>query len=128
MSTAEDRIDMARRFHAALVKRDWTAIRALLHDDASWVLPGDNRISGPAQGGDAVVDRARLIASYGLKFELNHILSSPTDVALGLHNTATRDGVELDEHLATVLRVRDGRIAFIETFLSDVERMNAFFT
>ena len=33
----------------------------------------------------------------------------------------------LDERLATVCRVRDGRIAFIETFLSDVNGMDAFF-
>lgn len=33
----------------------------------------------------------------------------------------------LDEHLSTVCFLRDGKIAAIETFLSDVAAMNAFF-
>lgn len=124
MQTPEE---LAKAFHASLVKGDWVAMRALFHDDASWTLPGDNAISGPAVGGDAVVERGQLIASYGLSFKLEHILLSRDNMALGLHNTAERDGIILDEHLATVCRLRDGRIAEIETFLSDVPGMNRFF-
>lgn len=124
MSTPET---IAKAFHATLVGRDWPAMRALFHDDATWTLPGDNAISGTAVGGDAVVERAQLIASYGLSFTLEHILLSRDNMALGLHNTAERDGVRLDEKLATVCRLRDGRIAEIETFLSDVPGMNRFF-
>lgn len=121
------KILLARRFHAALVAHDWAGIRALLADEVEWTLPGTNAISGPAQGADAVVARAQKIAAYGLKFDLLHILSSREDVALHLHNTAERDGVKLDEYLATVLRVADGKIIAIETFLSDVAGMDAFF-
>ena len=124
MSTPED---IAKAFQAALMSRDWPAMRALFHDDATWTLPGDNSISGIAIGGDAVVERAQLIASYGLSFKLENILLSRDNMALGLHNTAERDGVRLDEKLATVCRLRDGRIAEIETFLSDVPGMNRFF-
>ncbi|MEJ1975899.1 MAG: hypothetical protein WDN49_07115 [Acetobacteraceae bacterium] len=51
----------------------------------------------------------------------------PDNFALSLHNTASREGRILDEHLATVCYLRDGKIAAIETYLSDVEAMNAFF-
>lgn len=124
MTTPED---IAKAFHGALVNRDWPAMRALFHDDASWTLPGDNAISGTATGADAVVERAKLIASYGLSFKLENILLSRDNMALALHNTAERDGVRLDEKLATVCRLRDGSIAEIETFLSDVPGMNRFF-
>ena len=124
MPTAEE---IARTFHAALVSRDWVAMRALFHDDATWTLPGDNAISGTAVGADEVVARAQLIASYGLSFELETILLSRDNMALGFHNTAQRDDARLDEKLATVCRLRDGRIAEIETFLSDVPGMNRFF-
>jgi len=127
MNEATSKIAIARAFHAALVARDWAAIRALLTEQAEWTLPGDNAISSPAKGADAVVERAQKIAGYGLKFELLHILSSRTDVALHLHNTADRDGIKLDEYLATVLRVDGEKIVAIETFLSDVPGMNAFF-
>ncbi len=69
-------LDIAHRFHSALVAKDWSAMRALLTDDAQWTLPGNNTISGTAKGADAVVDRARKIANYGLNFELLHILVS----------------------------------------------------
>jgi ketosteroid isomerase-like protein len=120
-------LDIAHRFYAALVARDWSAIRALLTDDAQWTLPGNNTISGTANGADAVVDRARKIASYGLNFELLHILVSRDNVALSLHNTAQQGDRILDEHLATICQLKDGKIAAIETFLSDVDGMNAFF-
>ncbi|WP_254223978.1 nuclear transport factor 2 family protein [Burkholderia multivorans] len=73
MHTYETKLALAKQFHAALTRRDWQAIRKLLTDDATWVLPGDNQISGPAVGAEAVVARAELIASFGLNFELKHI-------------------------------------------------------
>ena len=33
----------------------------------------------------------------------------------------------LDEHLATVLSIRDGKISGIDTYMSDVDMVNAFF-
>jgi ketosteroid isomerase-like protein len=124
MMTAEQ---LANAFHRALVNRDWAAMRTLFHDDATWTLPGDNAISGTAEGADAVVGRAQQIASYGLRFELENVLLSRDNMALALHNTADRGDVRLDEKLATVCRLRDGRIAEVETFLSDVPGMNRFF-
>ena len=106
--------EIAKKFHTALARGDWTG-------------PGDNEISGTAIGGDSVVERAKLIASYDLSFELENILLSRDNMALGLHNTGERDGARLDEKLATVCRLREGRIAEIETFLSDVPGMNRFF-
>ncbi|MFI1407041.1 nuclear transport factor 2 family protein [Streptomyces griseofuscus] len=106
---------------------DWPAIRSLLHEDATWTLPGDNTISGTAVGADAVFERARSIASWGLSLELLHVLVSHENMALSLHNTARRPDPVLDEYLTTVCRLRDGRIADIETYQSDVPGMNAFF-
>ncbi|MER8114484.1 nuclear transport factor 2 family protein [Streptomyces sp. NPDC094031] len=127
MTTTTTAHDLGRRFHAALTSGDWPAIRLMLHDDATWTLPGDNTVSGTVVGADAVVERARKIASYGLSFELLHILVGRENMALSLHNTARRPDAILDEYLTTVCRLRDGRIAGIETYLSDVPGMNAFF-
>ncbi|MFI7102271.1 nuclear transport factor 2 family protein [Streptomyces sp. NPDC050161] len=127
MSDHAERYGIGKAFHAALATADWDGIRSLLHDDAVWVLPGDNTISGAAEGADAVVERARKIAGYGLRFELLNILVSRENMALSLHNTARRDDAVLDEYLSTVCTLRDGKIASIETYLSDVDGMNAFF-
>ena len=125
MTQAED---LAHAFHTALVAGDWEGLRRLFTDDATWTLPGENRISGSVEGGAAVVERARKIAAYGLKFELKHVLLSRDNMALSLRNTAERDGLRLDEDLATVCRLREGLISEVETFLSDVEGMDAFFS
>lgn len=127
MPVDEAPLALGRSFHQALVSGDWDGIRALLHDDATWTLPGENTVSGTAYGADAVVERAQRIASYGLDFELLHTLVSRENMALSLHNTARREDAVLDEYLATVCRLRDGKIANIETYLSDVSGMNAFF-
>lgn len=122
-----DQQRLAEEFHAALTTGDWDRLRAILDVEAEWTLPGDNHISGTARGADAVVARAELIASYGLDFALEHTLVSRDNMALALHNTARRGDLVLDEHLATVCRLHNGRIATIETYLSDLSGMNAFF-
>ncbi|BBC91296.1 ketosteroid isomerase [Streptomyces rochei] len=127
MARYEVQHELGKKFHAYLTAGDWEGIRSLLTDDATWTLPGDNTISGTAVGAEAVVERAKKIASYGLDFELLHILVSRENMALSLHNTARRGDVRLDEHLSTVCRLRDNKIANIETYLSDVPGMNAFF-
>ncbi|GEB52514.1 MULTISPECIES: nuclear transport factor 2 family protein [Streptomyces] len=127
MTTDATKQHLADTFHAALTHRDWDRLRAVLSEDVTWTLPGDNVISGTATGPDGVVERAELIASYGLTFTLEHVLMSRDNMALALHNTAAREDAVLDEHLATVCRIADGRIASIETYLSDVPGMNRFF-
>lgn len=102
-------------------------MRTVMTADVTWSLPGDNSISGPANGVEAVIARADLISSYGLTFTLEHVLLSRTNMALALHNTASRDGLVLDEHLATVCTLAEGKIVEIETYLSDLDMMNAFF-
>lgn len=119
--------ELARTFHQALTTKDWSLLRAIMSPDVTWVLPGENAVSGPAVGIDAVIARAELIAGYGLTFTLEHVLLSRDNMALALHNTARRADVVLDEHLSTVCRLADGRIAAVETYLSDVDGMNAFF-
>ena len=104
------RHDLANAFVTAISTKDWDLLRGVLAPDVTWTLPGDNQISGTARGAEAVVDRAALIAGYGLNFALQHVLVSRDNMALSLHNTATRGDLVLDEYLATVCRITDGRI------------------
>ncbi|MCU7820754.1 nuclear transport factor 2 family protein [Kitasatospora sp. DSM 101779] len=119
---------VAERFLAAFRARDETALRALLAESVAWSMPGSGTISGTVHGRDAAVARAWEIAGRGVRTELLHVLVGQLGVALSLHNTArAADGRELDEHLATVLTVQDGLITAIDSYLSDVDGMSAFF-
>jgi|HubBroStandDraft_1064217.scaffolds.fasta_scaffold38953_3 ketosteroid isomerase-like protein len=101
--------------------------RENMTDDIVWTLPGTSLISGEASGVDAVIARAHRIVSYELTFNLKHIMIGQSGLALSLHNTASKGTQSLDEHLATVCTLRDGKICEINTYLSDVEMVNAFF-
>jgi hypothetical protein len=48
-------------------------------------------------------------------------------MVLSLNNTASRGDLILNEHLATVCSLRGGKISVIDTNLSDVDMLNAFF-
>ena len=118
---------VADRFLSAYGAHDWAALGELMSTDVTWTLPGTARISGTARGVDAVVDRVRQIVDSGVRTELLNVLLGQDGVTLSLRNTASANGRELDEHLATVLRLRDGVVVQIETYLSDVPGMVAFF-
>jgi len=118
---------IAKTFLESLRAKDWMNMRSCMRDDITWSLPGTGTISGLAVGVEATIEKAQKIASYGLTFTLLHLLEGADGFTLSLNNTAVRDGLKLDEFLATVCVVRDGRIASITTYLSDVPMMNAFF-
>jgi uncharacterized protein len=65
--------------------------------------------------------------NYGLTFTLKYVLCGEHGVALSLNNTVRRGDLILDEHLATVCQLREGKISTITTYLSDVDMVNAFF-
>ena len=118
---------VADAFHHALAAQDWSGLRALMTDDARWVLPGTSQVSGDASGGDAVVERAKLIARYGMRFDVQHVLVSAHNVALFQHNTAKSWGTTFTEYVAAVCRLRDGYIEEIETYVSHLDGFDRFF-
>ncbi|MEU6083158.1 nuclear transport factor 2 family protein [Streptomyces sp. NPDC047108] len=128
MSGDKDRAELAAEFLAAFRDRDWDTLASLFAPDIVWSMPGDGTISGTAEGAAAAVGRAREIAGRGIRTELLHVLTGGHGVALILRNTATAgDGRTLDEHLATVLTMSEGKVTAIDSYLSDVPGMSAFF-
>ena len=128
-STAEaegaDRV--AKQFLEFLRERDWESMRSIMSEHVVWNLPGRSSISGRAEGVAAVIARAQKIVSYGLSFQLKHLLFGQDGVTLSLHNTARRGNLVLDEHLATAMTLQEGKITAINTYLSDIDMANAFF-
>lgn len=118
---------LGEQFLTALRLHDWSLMQSVLRPEIVWSLPGNSRISGEAVGSDAVIERSKIITSYGLDFRLKHVLYGNHGFALSLNNTANLNGKVLDEHLATVCNVVDGKIARIDTYLSDIPMANEFF-
>ena|ERR1035437_136095 len=127
MKSDTEKKELAEKFLSALGDRDWDMLRSIMTEDIVWSLPGESLISGEACGVNAVLQRAQTIVSFDLTITLKHILIGQSGMALSLNNTAKRGTLNLDEHLATVCSLRDGKISRIDTYLSDVDMLNAFF-
>jgi ketosteroid isomerase-like protein len=118
---------LAETFLNAVGTQNWDLLHSIITEDISWTLPGTSLISGEVNSANAIITRAQQIVSYGVNMELKHILYGQYNVALSIHNQASRGELVLDEHLATVCTIRDGKISKIETYLSDIDGVNAFF-
>jgi len=125
--TDEEKLALARRFLSVLRQPDPEVIKSTAMDDVVWSLPGHGTISGEARGVEGVIARARTIASYSVNVEVIRAVYSLDGVAILLHNTASRGGRNLDEHIAAVFSFRAGKISRLDTFLSDVAMAEAFF-
>lgn len=122
----ESDVKIVAEMLAASRENDWDRVAELLDPDVVWALPGDSLISGDAVGPDAVVARARIIADAKLTVEPQHFHLGSRSIVATIHNTASHP-VALDEWLALVFTMRSGRIATIDTHLSDVPMITRFY-
>jgi len=125
--SAEKKQQFARTFLSVLGHPDAEVLKSVVAADFVWSFPGASAISGEAHGVDAVLKRAQTIASYGVKVEIIRAVYGLTGVAMILHNTGNKNGRILDEHLAAVFAFRGDKICRLDTYLSDVAMMEAFF-
>ena len=120
--------EIAETMLTALKTQNWELFRSIIDTDISWTLPGVSIISGEIKGVDAIIHRAQQIVGHGVSMELKNILYGQCNFALSIHNQAKKENLILDEYLATVCTLQNGKIVKIETFVSDVDGVNAFFT
>jgi hypothetical protein len=125
--TEAEKKELAEKFIAGLIHHDDKLLNSILTDDVVWGLPGESPMSGEAHGVAAILKRAETRGGYGVKIEIENVVYRYQDVALHLHNTGKRGDVVLDEHLTTLCRLRGNKIYRLETLISDVPMLNAFF-
>lgn len=118
---------VAEEFRAAQLAGDRTRLRDVLSEDVIWVLAGDNTVSGEARGVAAVFARFDQLVHYGVHIGIEHITVGRDGAALIMHNTGEHNGRTLDEHLVSTMTVTDRTIVRIDTYLSDLDMMNAYF-
>jgi ketosteroid isomerase-like protein len=118
---------ITRKFYAAIDARDIHLLKAILTDDVVWTLPGKSLMSGEAHGAEALLKRAEILHRYEVKVEIEHVVYGLEDVGLHLHNTGKHGDRILDEHLTNIYVLRGDKICRIDTFVSDVDMLNAFF-
>lgn len=118
---------LAKRYIDVIRSGDRALLEATMTEDIVWSLPGASKMSGEARGYDEIIKRIQTFASFGVDIDFEFVLYGLDNVAVQLHNTGSRDGKTLDEHLVTVCTIRDEKICHLQTFLSDVQMLNGFF-
>ena len=125
--TEQEKREIAENFLRGLRNQDGSLLRSIMADEVVWSLPGASLMSGEAHGVDAILKRAATLAGFSVKIELQYVIFGLHDVAVQLHNTGRSDGKVLDEHLTTVIHLDGRKIQRLDTFISDVAMLNAYF-
>ncbi len=123
----EQKKSLALKFLSILGKPDANVVREVAIEGVVWTFPGTSQISGEAHGVDAIMKRARTIASFAVKVEVIRTVYGFSGASVILQNTGDKDGKVLDEHLAAVFSFRGDKIERLDTNLSDVAMVKAFF-
>ncbi|WP_158790314.1 nuclear transport factor 2 family protein [Granulicella sp. L60] len=125
--TTEQKRELAIDFATALKARNTELLQSFVTEDVVWSLPGTSLMSGEVHGVDGILMRAEILDAFEVNVQIEHIVVGYKDVGFLLHNTGRKDGRLLDEHLTTILTLRGNKIQRLDTLLSDVPMLNAYF-
>jgi uncharacterized protein len=122
--TTEQKRELAIDFATA---RNTELLQSFVTEDLVWSLPGTSLMSGEVHGVDGILMRAEILDAFEVNVQIEHIVVGYKDVGFLLHNTGRKDGKLLDEYLTTILTLRGNKIRRLDTLLSDVPMLNAYF-
>lgn len=123
MSTSTSPLDVVTTYFGALAEGRVPDALALLDVNIEWHQPGANRFSGIHRGPDAI---GALLGSM-MEVSQGSFALAPTGplmvngslVAVPVHFTGSRDGIELDQDGIDLITVENGKIVAVHLFSYD---------
>src|SRR3989304_1123930 len=104
-----------RRGYEAFNTADMKTLTEIFDESASWHTPGRGSLAGDHEGREATFAYfGRLGQETGGTFKatLQHVLTDDDGRVVGIHhNTAERDGKQLDVYCCIVFELKDGRVS-----------------
>jgi ketosteroid isomerase-like protein len=110
---ADENAAIVRRGYEAFNSADMKTLTELFDERAVWRVPGLSSLAGDHEGREATFAYfGRLGQETGGSFraELQHLLADGDRVVGIHHNSAERDGKQLDVDLCLVFQLENGRI------------------
>jgi hypothetical protein len=127
-----ENLAVVHRLHEALRGGDPDKYLPFYADDVAWHVPGQGGLSGVYRGHAGILDLfERLRAFAPSPFEITHLsMAADESTVFALHNTrAGRAGNKnLDGLEILMLRLREGKIAEVRSFIYDVYANDAFWS
>ena len=109
-----DNAAIVRRGYDAFNAADLEALTKIFDEGVSWHTPGRSPLAGDAEGRDAASpSSAGTLGQTGGTFKatLLRVLTDEDGRVIGIHhNTAQRDGKQLDVYCCIVFELEDGRV------------------
>jgi hypothetical protein len=122
---------LLRDVYAAAAEGDVERLRALIHPDVVWHVPGRNVLAGEYKGVDEVLGLLGQLAALTdgtFRAELHDVVAGD-DHVVGLHaEHGQRAGRSLQARLALIGHVRDGRLAEVWEGHLDAEAFDSFWS
>jgi ketosteroid isomerase-like protein len=111
---ADENAAIIRRGYEAFNAGDMETLTELFDENASWHTPGRSPIAGDHQGREAAFAQ---FARYGgetggtFKADLQQVFTADDGRVIGVHhNSAERNGKQLDTGCCLVFELKDGRV------------------
>ena len=121
---AAENADVVRRGYAAFNSADSQTLTELMDENAAWYTPGRGPLAGRFAGRDAVVGQFgqyERLTTGTFRAKLQQVLVGDDGRVVGIHhNTAERDGKQLDVGCCIVFEVENGRMVSGRERFSDL--------
>ena len=112
---ADENAATVRRGYEAFNSTDMKTLTEIFDESASWHTPGRGPLAGDQKGREATFAQfGRYVGETGGTFKatLQHVLTDDAGRVVGIHhNTAERDGKQLDVYCCIVFEFKDGRVS-----------------
>ena len=127
-----DNAAVVRRGYEAFNTADIPALMELFDESVSWHTPGRSSLAGDHVGREAVFAQ---FGRYGgetegtFKATLHRVLTDEDGRVIGIHhNTAERDGKQLDVYCCIAFEIKDGRVTDGREHFYDLHAWDEFWS
>jgi len=132
MNNSEKNAEIVRRGYEAFNKADMKALTEIFHENASWHTPGKSPIGGDHVGRNAAFAQ---FGHYGgdtagtFRAVLRSVATTDDGRVIGIHhNTAKRNGKQLDVDCCIVFEIKDGQIFSGKEYFYDLNAWDEFWS
>ena len=127
---AQEDLELAKRGYAAFRDGDMETVKDTLHDDITWVVGGNNRLSGTYEGIDEVFGLFAKVAEATqgtLRQDIHDMLESDDHIVTLLNVSASNDEMSVETHQVHVGHIENGKLKSMWIMSDDQAAWDAFY-
>jgi uncharacterized protein len=132
MNDSQKNIESVKRGYDAFNKGDMKTLTELFDERASWHTPGTSPIAGIHKNREGVFAQ---FGKYGgetagtFRAELKSVAATEDGRIIGIHhNTAKRNGKQLDVDCCLVFEFKDGKVIDGKEYIYDLNKWDKFWS